>query len=71
MEELEGNGNPCVLIQDYHFALLPRLIKARRPDARVALFWHIPWPNPEVFGICPQAREKKGAESVAGLSDSA
>jgi len=57
VEELEGIGNPCVLIQDYHFALLPRLIKARRPDARVALFWHIPWPNPEAFGICPQARE--------------
>ena len=57
LEELEGTGNPCVLIQDYHFALLPRLIKARRPDARVALFWHIPWPNPEAFGICPQARE--------------
>jgi trehalose 6-phosphate synthase len=57
LEELEEAGNPCVLIQDYHFALLPRLIKARRPDARVALFWHIPWPNPEAFGICPQARE--------------
>ena len=57
LEELEGTGNPCVLIQDYHFALLPRLIKAKRPDARVALFWHIPWPNPEAFGICPQARE--------------
>src|SRR3989338_3923356 len=57
LEELEGTENPCVLIQDYHFALLPRLIKAKRPDARVALFWHIPWPNPEAFGICPWARE--------------
>ena len=33
--------------------LLPRLVKAARPDARVAIFWHIPWPNPEAFGICP------------------
>ena len=57
IEELEGTDDPCVLIQDYHFALLPRLIKTRRPDARVALFWHIPWPNPEAFGICPWARE--------------
>jgi trehalose 6-phosphate synthase len=46
-----------VLIQDYHFALLPRLIKEERPDARVALFWHIPWPNPESFSICPWQRE--------------
>ncbi len=55
LEELEGTEHPCVLIQDYHFALLPRLIKEKRPDARIALFWHIPWPNPEAFGICPWA----------------
>ncbi len=53
VEELEGAEEPLVLVQDYHFALLPRLIKEERPDARVALFWHIPWPNPESFGICP------------------
>ena len=53
LAEIEGVEEPCVLIQDYHFALLPRLIKERRPDARVGLFWHIPWPNPESFGICP------------------
>jgi trehalose 6-phosphate synthase len=57
LEELKGVDEPCVLIQDYHFALLPRLIKKARPDARVALFWHIPWPNPESFGICPWQRE--------------
>lgn len=57
LEELEGVDEPSVLIQDYHFALLPRLIKEKRPDARVAIFWHIPWPNPESFGICPWQRE--------------
>lgn len=46
-----------VLVQDYHFALLPRMIKEERPDARVAIFWHIPWPNPEAFSICPWQRE--------------
>jgi trehalose 6-phosphate synthase len=56
-EEIEGTAEPCVLIQDYHFALLPRLVKARRPDARVAIFWHIPWPNPEAFRICPWQSE--------------
>jgi trehalose 6-phosphate synthase len=57
LDELEHTEDPCVLIQDYHFALLPQMIKAKRPDARVALFWHIPWPNPEAFAICPWARE--------------
>ncbi|MBI2363325.1 MAG: trehalose-6-phosphate synthase [Elusimicrobia bacterium] len=57
LSEVEGEGEPCVLIQDYHFALLPRMIKEARPDARVSLFWHIPWPNPEAFGICPWQRE--------------
>jgi alpha,alpha-trehalose-phosphate synthase [UDP-forming] len=57
LEEMEGTTNPVVLVQDYHFALLPRLIKQRRPDARVAIFWHIPWPNQEAFGICPWQRE--------------
>jgi trehalose-6-phosphate synthase len=57
LEELEDAEEPLILIQDYHFALLPRLIKEKRPDARVALFWHIPWPNPESFSICPWQRE--------------
>jgi alpha,alpha-trehalose-phosphate synthase [UDP-forming] len=57
LEELEKTVEPLILIQDYHFALLPRLVKEERPDARVALFWHIPWPNPEAFSICPWQRE--------------
>jgi trehalose-6-phosphate synthase len=57
LEEMKGTEQPTVLIQDYHFALLPRLVKEKRPDARVAIFWHIPWPNPEAFGICPWQRE--------------
>ncbi len=57
LEEMENISRPVVLVQDYHFALLPRMIKKARPDARVAIFWHIPWPNPEAFGICPWQRE--------------
>jgi trehalose 6-phosphate synthase len=57
VEEMAGEENPVVLIQDYHFALLPRMIKDRVPHARVAIFWHIPWPNPEAFSICPWQRE--------------
>jgi trehalose 6-phosphate synthase len=57
LEEMEGQEAPMVLIQDYHFALLPALVKAARPDARVAIFWHIPWPNSEAFAICPWQHE--------------
>ena len=57
LQEIAGVEHPLVLVQDYHFALLPRMVKEARPDARVAIFWHIPWPNPEAFGICPWQRE--------------
>ena len=57
LEEMRGIESPIVLVQDYHFALVPRLIKSQRADARVAMFWHIPWPNAEAFGICPWQRE--------------
>jgi trehalose-6-phosphate synthase len=57
VEEMADTEHPVVVVQDYHFALLPRMIKQRRPDARVGIFWHIPWPNPEAFGICPWQRE--------------
>ncbi len=53
LEEIAGTESPMVLIQDYHFALLPALVKRERPDARTAIFWHIPWPNFESFSICP------------------
>jgi len=57
LEEMKDSTEPLVFVQDYHFALLPRLIKTARPDARVAIFWHIPWPNAEAFGICPWQTE--------------
>jgi trehalose-6-phosphate synthase len=54
----EARGDdPVVLVQDYHFALLPAMIRERLPQATILTFWHIPWPNPESFGICPWRRE--------------
>jgi trehalose 6-phosphate synthase len=47
------SDDPVVLVQDYHFALLPRMIRQRLPKATIIAFWHIPWPNPEAFAICP------------------
>ena len=49
--------DPVVLVQDYHFALLPAMIRKRLPRATILTFWHIPWPNPESFSICPWRTE--------------
>lgn len=50
-------SDPIVLVQDYHFALLPRMIRDLLPNATIITFWHIPWPNPESFAICPWREE--------------
>ncbi len=52
LEEV-GSESAVIMVQDYQLALVPGMIKQRRPDLRVGLFWHIPWPNPEAFRICP------------------
>ena len=49
--------NPVVMVQDYHFALVPAMIREKLPKATIITFWHIPWPNPESFGICPWREE--------------
>ncbi|MCL5666999.1 MAG: trehalose-6-phosphate synthase [Patescibacteria group bacterium] len=57
LSEIKNVQRPIVLIQDYHFALLPEMVKNSRPDAEVGLFWHTPWPSAEVFSICPWRKE--------------
>ena len=49
--------DPIVLVHDYHFALLPKLVRDRLPGATIITFWHIPWPNPEAFAILPWREE--------------
>lgn len=51
------SDTPIIFIQDYHFALLPQMIRARLPNALIICFWHVPWPNSETFGILPWRRE--------------
>jgi trehalose 6-phosphate synthase len=55
-EEVDSE-DPIVLVQDYHFALVPRLVRELLPRATVIMFWHIPWPNAERLGICPWSDE--------------
>ena len=49
--------DPIIFVQDYHFALVPRIIRERLPRAMILSFWHIPWPNSENFEICPWHKE--------------
>jgi trehalose 6-phosphate synthase len=50
-----GGSSPVVLVQDYHFALAPRLLRKKLPSSRIVTFWHIPWPKPDVLDACPWA----------------
>ena len=51
--EEAGSRDPIILVQDYHLALVPRMLRERLPRATMVAFWHIPWPNAERFAICP------------------
>ncbi len=55
-EELRNPATP-VFIHDYHLALVAGELRRRRPAARTAFFWHIPWPNPDMLRVCPWRRE--------------
>ncbi len=57
VEEEAKTHDPVVLVQDYHFALLPKMIRKRMPNATIITFWHIPWPNSERYSICPWREE--------------
>jgi trehalose-6-phosphate synthase len=56
LEEV-GDEPAFIFLQDYQLALAAKFLKERRPDLQIATFWHIPWPNPEVFRILPWRHE--------------
>jgi trehalose 6-phosphate synthase len=55
--EEAGGDSARILVQDYHYALAPRLLRNQLPDSKVVAFWHIPWPRPRTFRTCPWAIE--------------
>ena len=55
-DEVETDS-PLVLVQDYHFALAPQMVRERLPLSTIIAFWHIPWPNPRDYAICPWGRQ--------------
>ena len=68
-----NTSRPIVLVQDYHFALAPRAIRERLPHSTIVSFWHIPWPHPRDYAICPwgpQLLEGLLGSSIIGLQTS-
>ncbi|OGE26160.1 hypothetical protein A3C26_01385 [Candidatus Daviesbacteria bacterium RIFCSPHIGHO2_02_FULL_39_12] len=57
LSEIKNQDRPIVLIQDFHLSLVPKMVKMQRHGAVIGIFWHIPWPNPEAFSICPWKKE--------------
>jgi trehalose 6-phosphate synthase len=55
--EEAGDSAPAILVQDYHFALAPRMLRTFLPFTPISTFWHIPWPSRQVFLTCPWSRE--------------
>lgn len=57
LEEIKGKKKVIVFLQDYHLTLCPKFIRKERKDILLAHFWHIPWPTPDIFRICPWRKE--------------
>ncbi|MHB9002084.1 MAG: alpha,alpha-trehalose-phosphate synthase (UDP-forming), partial [Thermoanaerobaculia bacterium] len=49
----EAGDEALVMVQDYHFALVPRMMRNLAPQLASNIFWHIPWPNAEIVAIFP------------------
>ena len=49
-----SRARPLVLTQDYHLYLMPAMVRARLPEARLQHFIHIPWPTPQYWKIIPR-----------------
>ncbi|MCA1830437.1 MAG: trehalose-6-phosphate synthase, partial [Actinobacteria bacterium] len=60
-----AQGAPAML-QDYHLALAPKFLRAGRPDLRIGLFWHIPFPEPDYFRLLPDAWTGSLLEGMLG-----
>jgi trehalose 6-phosphate synthase len=54
---IEAPPDASIFLNDYHLALVARYLRERRPHLRMALFWHIPWPDIDRLRICPWRKE--------------
>jgi trehalose 6-phosphate synthase/phosphatase len=51
-----GDGD-VLWVQDFHLALTPSIIRRRRADLAIGIFWHVPFPPVELYRVFPWRRE--------------
>jgi trehalose 6-phosphate synthase len=54
IDELEREPDATVFFHDYHLYLAPRMVREQRPEATLAQFVHIPWPQPDAWQVLPE-----------------
>ena len=65
--EVERLGdNAVVMMHDYHFYLLPAMVRERCPGALLHHFVHIPWPQPDAWRVLPADMRKIILEGALG-----
>jgi trehalose 6-phosphate synthase len=60
------NGRAMVWIQDYHFALVPSLLRSMRPSLFIHQFWHIPFPPPDILQLLPARTNEAVLRGILG-----
>ncbi|MEV0203114.1 trehalose-6-phosphate synthase [Nonomuraea sp. NPDC050691] len=62
----EAHHEARVMVQDYHLTLTPAMLRAERPDLRIAHFSHTPWAPPEYFSLLPDEVAREVLEGILG-----
>jgi trehalose 6-phosphate synthase len=64
LEELEAQPDAAVFFHDYHLYLAPRIVRREAPDALLAQFVHVPWPQPDYWHVLPDRIRRAVHEGV-------
>ena len=64
LDELGRQPDAGVFFHDYHLYVAPRLVRAQEPEARLAHFVHIPWPQPDYWRVLPDATRRALHEGI-------
>jgi trehalose 6-phosphate synthase/phosphatase len=63
----EAKDTDTIWVHDFHFFMVPGMIKAERPNLKVGFFLHIPFPSSEVFREIPERKEILGSLAQCDL----
>src|SRR5882757_1237954 len=67
----EAAEGAAVIVQDYHLALVPALLREQRPDLRIGHFSHTPWAPPDYFRLLPDDVAAQLLEGILGADRAA